>query len=116
MNNFDKRPLLIYDGECQFCIKWVNKFKISTADHVTFIPLQNIPLDFSYVTRAACLKSVHFINIDDKTSKGAEAIFQLFYSSNKARIFFILYKWIPPFRFISELIYSWIARNRHLFS
>ena len=47
MNNFDKRPLLIYDGECQFCIKWANKFKISTGDHVTFIPLQNIPLDFS---------------------------------------------------------------------
>ena len=27
MNSYDKRPLLIYDGECDFCIKWANKFK-----------------------------------------------------------------------------------------
>ena len=116
MNTFDKRPLLIYDGECQFCIKWANKFKMLTVDYVTFIPLKNIPLDFIYVNRAACLQSVHFINIHDKVSKGAEAIFQLFYTAKKAKLLFILYKWVPHFRFVSELIYNWIARNRNLFS
>ena len=115
MNNHDKRPLLIYDGECQFCIKWANKFKTFTGNYVTFIPLQNIPLDYEHVTRSACLQSVHFININDKVSKGAEAIFQLFYTANKAKLLFILYKWVPPFRFTSELIYNWIAKNRHLF-
>ncbi len=116
MNSYDKRPLLIYDGECEFCIKWANKFKTLTSHFVTYIPLQKIPLDYNYISRAACLQSVHFININDRVSKGAEAIFQLFYTANKARLLFILYKWVPPFRFISELIYKWIARNRHLFS
>ena len=98
MNTFDKRPLLIYDGECQFCIKWANKFKMLTGDYVTFIPLQNIPLDFSYVTRAACLQSVHFINIHDNVSKGAEAIFQLFYTSKKAKLLLSLIHISEPTR------------------
>ena len=75
----------------------------------------NIPLDYEHVTRSACLQSVHFITINDKVSKGAEAIFQLFYTANKSKLLFILYKWVPPFRFTSELIYNWIAKNRHLF-
>ena len=116
MNSYDKRPLLIYDGECEFCIKWATKFKTFSNHYVTYVPLQNIPLDYEYVSRSACLQSVHFININDRVSKGAEAIFQLFYFSNKAKLLFILYKWFPPFRFLSELIYRWIAKNRHLFS
>ena len=116
MNNFDQRPLLIYDGECKFCIAWANKFKIIAGDNVTFITLQDIPPDNKYVTRAACLQSVHFINTNNKVSKGAEAIFLLFYTANKAKFLFILYKWVPPFRFISELFYNWIAKNRRLFS
>ena len=92
-----------------------SKFKTFTGNYVTFIPLQNIPLDYEHVTRSACLQSVHFININDKVSKGAEAIFQLFYTANKSKLLFILYKWVPPFRFTSELIYNWIAKNRHLF-
>ena len=86
MNSYDKRPLLIYDGECEFCIKWSTKFKTLSNHYVTYVPLQNIPLDYEYVSRSACLQSVHFININDRVSKGAEAIFQLFYSSNKAKL------------------------------
>ena len=57
MNNFDKRPLLIYDGECQFCIKWANKFKISTGDHVTFIPLQKT----SFIVVVASILSFEYL-------------------------------------------------------
>ncbi|MDP6877381.1 MAG: DCC1-like thiol-disulfide oxidoreductase family protein [Candidatus Marinimicrobia bacterium] len=116
MNSYEKRPLLIYDGECQYCIKWANKFETFTSHLVTYVPLQKIPLNYKYITRAACLQSVHFININDRVSKGAEAIFQLFYTAKKARLLFILYKWFPPFRFTSELVYKWISKNRHLLS
>ena len=70
MNSYDKRPLLIYDGECEFCIKWATKFKTFSNHYVSYVPLQNIPLDYEYVSRSACLQSVHFININDRVSNG----------------------------------------------
>ena len=116
MNELENRPLLIYDGECEFCVKYACKFKAMTGRLITFIPLQNLPVDYEYVSRAACLKSVQFIDGNNRVSKGAEAIFQLFHTAKKASFLCTFYRRIPIFRVFTEFIYSWIARNRHLFS
>lgn len=116
MKKFEKRPLLIYDGECEFCIKWARKFKAMTGKFITFIPLQYLPVDYEYVTRAACLKSVQYIDGNNRVSKGAEAVFQLFHTAKKGSFLFTCYRRIPIFRVFTEFIYSWVARNRHLFS
>ena len=69
MDEFENRPLLIYDGECEFCVKWAHKFKVMAGKYITFIPLQNLPVNYEYATRAACLKSVQYIDIDNRISK-----------------------------------------------
>ena len=115
MNELENRPLLIYDGECEFCVKWARKFKAMAGKFITFIPLQNLPVDYEYVSRAACLKSVQYIDGNNRVSKGAEAIFQLFHTAKKSSFLFTFYRRIPIFRVFTEFIYSWIARNRHLF-
>ena len=116
MKEFEKRPLLIYDGECEFCIKWARKFKAMTGKFITFIPLQYLPVDYEYVTRAACLKSVQYIDGNNRVSKGAEAVFQLFHTAKKGSFLLTCYRRIPIFRFLTEYVYSLVARNRHLFS
>jgi len=73
-------------------------------------------LDYEYVTRAACLKSVQYIDGNNRVSKGAEAVFQLFHTAKKGSFLFTCYRRIPIFRIFTEFIYSWVARNRHLFS
>ena len=116
MNELENRPLLIYDGECEFCVKYACKFKAMTGRLITFIPLQNLPVDYEYVSRAACLKSVQFIDGNNRVSKGAEAIFQLFHTAKKGSFLLSCYRRIPIFRFLTEYVYSLVARNRHLFS
>ena len=116
MDEFENRPLLIYDGECDFCVKWVHKFKAMAGQFITFIPLQNLPVDYKYVSREACLKSVQYIDRNNRVSKGAEAVFQLFHTAKKGSFLFTCYRRIPIFRILTEFIYSWAARNRHLFS
>jgi len=116
VDEFENRPLLIYDGECEFCVKWVHKFKVMAGKYITFIPLQNLPVNYEYATRAACLKSVQYIDIDNRISKGAEAVFQLFHTAKKMSFLLTCYRRIPIFRFLTEYTYSLVARNRHLFS
>ena len=116
MAEFENRPLLIYDGECEFCVKWAHKFKVMAGKYITFIPLQNLPVNYEYATRAACLKSVQYIDIDNRISKGAEAVFQLFHTAKKRSCLLTCYRRIPIFRILTEYVYSLVARNRHLFS
>ena len=116
IKEFEKRPLVIYDGECEFCIKWARKFKAMAGKFITFIPLQSLPVDYEYITQAACLKSVQYIDDDNRISKGAEAVFQLFHTAKKMSFLLIFYRRIPIFRFLTEYVYSLVARNRNLFS
>ena len=48
MDEFENRPLLIYDGECEFCVKWAHKFKVMAGKYITFIPLQNLPVNYEW--------------------------------------------------------------------
>jgi len=116
IKEFEKRPLFIYDGECEFCLKWVRKFKAMAGKFITFIPLQDIPVNYEYIAQAACLKSVQYIDVDNRIFKGAEAIFQLFHTAKKGSFLLSCYRRIPIFRFLTEYVYSLAARNRHLFS
>ncbi len=116
IKEFEKRPLFIYDGECEFCIKWVRKFKAMTGKFITFIPLQDIPVNYEYIAQAACLKSVQYIDVDNRICKGAEAVFQLFHTAKKGSFLLSCYRRIPIFRFLTEYLYSLAAKNRHLFS
>jgi len=116
VDEFENRPLLIYDGECEFCVKWARKFKAMSGKFITFVPLQNLPVNYEYVTRAACLKSVQYIDNDNRIVKGAEAVFQLFHIAKKGSFLLTCYRRIPIFRFLAEYVYSLVARNRQLFS
>ena len=116
MDEFENRPLLIYDEDCEFCVKWAHEFKVMAGKYITFIPLQNLPVNYKYATRAACLKSVQYIDNDNRISKGAEAVFQLFHKAKKGSFLLTCYRRIAIFRFLTEYVYSLVARNRHLFS
>ena len=83
---------------------------------ITFIPLQDLPVNYKYIAQEACLKSVQYIDVDNRICKGAEAVFQLFHTAKKGSFLLSCYRRIPIFRFLTEYVYSLAARNRHLFS
>ena len=36
------RSVLIYDGECNFCVRWVGRLKHMTKDRVEYLPSQEV--------------------------------------------------------------------------
>ena len=113
------RPLLIYDGECDFCCRCVARFRRRTGERVDFAPLQDAALAqrFPEVPRAACEEAVHYIEPDGRVTRGAEASFLALASCGGVlRWPLRVYGSCRPAAAIAECGYRFIARHRMFFS
>ena len=60
------KPLMIYDGDCGFCGRWIQRWKRTTADRVEYLPFQDpsIAARFPELPREAFERSVHLVEPD----------------------------------------------------
>jgi predicted DCC family thiol-disulfide oxidoreductase YuxK len=112
---FDK-ALMIWDGECQFCRGWINRWKQSMGRKIDFLTSQEIGHHFWEISEDSYQKAVHLIERNGRISRGAEAVFRA-YAIGKGKPFFLsAYRRIPVFAWLSEWFYSLVATNRSFFS
>jgi predicted DCC family thiol-disulfide oxidoreductase YuxK len=111
-------PLMIYDGDCEFCVFWIRRWKKMTGDKVRYAPFQDAMMlrQFPELSRAQCETAVQFIETDGQVFKGAEAALRsLIYSSGKAWLL-KLYQRSRFFAWLGEMVYKFVARHRIFFS
>ncbi|WP_439881250.1 thiol-disulfide oxidoreductase DCC family protein [Pontibacter sp. MBLB2868] len=107
------KPILVYDGECAFCLYWVNKWKQITAEEVDYTPFQQVPPVYFGVSREQFQKSVYLITYYRRLY-GAEAVFELL-SIGGNNTWLQLYHGIPFADSLFELGYRIVADNRNFF-
>jgi predicted DCC family thiol-disulfide oxidoreductase YuxK len=108
-------PLLIYDGECNFCKRWVARWKKWTGERVTYRPLQEIGEDIPEIAKSTLEASVHLVEPDGRIFRGADAVFRtLEYTQPKPK--FLWLRLLPGFMPLARFAYDFIARRRSLFS
>jgi predicted DCC family thiol-disulfide oxidoreductase YuxK len=108
----EARSTLIYDGDCNFCIRCVERLKIITKGKVECLPFQSSRERFSEILIGDCERSIHWIDINGNVFGGAEAIFRtLACVSEKAWMLWI-YKNVPGFALVAESIYQIVSKNR----
>lgn len=112
----NKKPLLIYDGDCGFCRSWINRWQRITGDSIDYAPYQEVAHNYPKISTSQFQSSVQLIESDQQVYTGAEAVFKTLAYNPKRRWLLKLYKRIPGFAFITELGYQIIARNRQTFS
>ncbi len=104
-------PLLVYDGDCGFCRKWVERWKRRTGDRVDYAPYQEAASRFPQIPYEQFEKGVKLIEIDGSVSSDAEAVFRVLgYGGNTVALW--SYKNIPGFQRISEYVYRYVAAHR----
>jgi len=42
-------PLLIYDGDCSFCMRWIHRWRLITGSRVSYVPYQATASQFSQI-------------------------------------------------------------------
>ena len=94
------RPTLIYDGNCSFCLIWVEFWKTLTADRVDYRPASQQINAVEYRT-------------PDARYLGAEAVSQLLYGVSGYEWMLRFYRNLPGFEPLAELLYRFVAAHRN---
>lgn len=110
------KPLLIYDGDCGFCKRWVRRWWARTGERVDYAPYQQPDvLERHGVPPTAARRSVQLVLPDGHRYEGAEAVFRLLMLAPGRHVFARLGR-LPVLRWIAERLYRFIARHRVLAS
>jgi len=109
------RPLLVYDGDCGFCVYSVRYWHKLTGDRVIYRPYQEVAAQYSSIPISDFQRAVQFITHDGHRASAAEASFlTLSYAPGKG-FWLALYRKLPGFAAASELAYAFVAAHREAF-
>lgn len=111
------RPLLVFDGECAFCLRWVRRCQTRTGRRVEYLAFQDpqVAARFPEIPRPQFEAAVQLIRPDGSVCGGAEAAFETLAFSRWHR----LLKWYRRSRWFARLAdwsYAFVARHRAFFS
>ena len=109
------RPLLVYDGDCGFCGYSVRYWKKLTGDRVDYRPYQEMAAQYPAIPIADFQRAVQFIAPGGHRSSAAEASFLTLSHAPGKGFWLALYRRLPGFAIISELVYAFIAVHRPAF-
>jgi predicted DCC family thiol-disulfide oxidoreductase YuxK len=108
----NKKPVIIFDGDCSFCRIWIEYWKEVTGDAVEYKPYQEVADQYPQIPHEQFTTSVQFIREDGTVVSGARAVFQSLACNSNKRWMLWMYKRIPGVSFITEFCYRLIARHR----
>jgi predicted DCC family thiol-disulfide oxidoreductase YuxK len=112
------KPLLVFDGDCHFCSRWIRRWRQITGDAVDYLPFQDeqIAARFPEIPRRQFEKSVQLLAPDGAVFSGAEAIFRTLAQNPKRKRPLRLYETWPLFARLAESAYEFVAAHRVGFS
>lgn len=106
------KPLLLFDGDCHFCRRWIERWRELTAGAVEYAPFQEVGERFPEIPREAFERSLQFIETDGTVFSGAEAVFRSLGQNRRCRWLIWCYQRLPGFAAMTEAAYALVARNR----
>jgi len=108
----DRRPLLVYDGACAFCRRWVRRWQMLTGARVRYAPYQALADPFEGVAHLAFASAVHLRDARGRWTRGAEAALGALADVPALGVAARLYHRFQPFAAVAESAYRWVARHR----
>jgi len=108
------KPLLIFDGDCGFCRRWVARWQRAVGDAVEYLPFQDEAVKAKYpeIPQRDLEEAIHFILPDGSVCRGAEAAFRSLATGGVERWMYWCYRWLPLFAPVSEFLYRQVASHR----
>jgi len=111
------KPLLIYDGECRFCCRWIEAAKAITGDRVDYERSQVVGRQFPQIAPEEFARAVQWVGEDGSICSGAEAVFSALATATwYGRVALAICRRVPLFARVAQAVYAGIAAHRGFFS
>ena len=112
-----QKPLLIFDGECHFCRRWIARWKEATRDRVDYLPSQEAAQRFPEIPPEEFTRAVQWVEPHGRREAGAAAILcALATTSPVMRQVLAFYRRFSFFAHFAEGVYMAVSRHRSLLS
>ena len=112
VSNPPPKPLMIWDGDCHFCRRWIERWREITAGEVEYATYQEAAGRFPEIPREQFPKSVVYIDKDGGVCFAAEAVYRSLRCRSSRKWLAWSYNHVPGFAPISEAVYKFIACHR----
>lgn len=110
------KSILIFDGDCGFCRRWVRYAQALTGATIDYEPYQKVHFLYNHIPVSRFREAVHYVSETGQAYYGAEAVFKVLARVPGYKGWLWLYRRFPGFKFLSEWGYKLIARRRPLFN
>jgi predicted DCC family thiol-disulfide oxidoreductase YuxK len=107
-----EKPLMIYDGECAFCRKWIGRWHNVTEDRIDYAPSQEVASRFPEIPESDLKGAVQLILPNGEVFSGAAAAFKTLALSGRGAWLFKLHCRVRLFAILADALYAFIARRR----
>jgi predicted DCC family thiol-disulfide oxidoreductase YuxK len=94
------KPVLIFDGNCEFCLRWVKRWRAHTGDQVRYAAVHD-----------PNLREVLLVMPDGTTYRGADAVFRALEYAPSLRPLARIGQ-LPLVRNVARVCYRFIAGHR----
>lgn len=113
-----EKPVLLFDGDCNFCRRWIARWQGFTGDAVEYIPYQHASVAdrFPELSPERMAEAVHLVTTDGAVHTGADAVFRALAVPSGRHWTVWAYRRVPAFARTSEFFYGLVARHRMFFS
>src|SRR5919198_5360904 len=102
VSNRPPKPLMIWDGDCHFCKRWIERWREITAGKVEYATYQEAVSQFPEIPIEQFKRAVALIDSDGRTFFGAEAVYRsLRYRASRKWLAWS-YDRMPGFAAVSE--------------
>jgi predicted DCC family thiol-disulfide oxidoreductase YuxK len=112
------KPLMVFDGDCNFCTLWIRRWQQMTGESLDYLPAQDpqIAARFPEIPREQFDTAVQLIEPDGSVYAGAEAVFRALAQNPHWQWPRHFYETSVPFADLTEWAYHLVATNRKFFS
>lgn len=111
----DGRPVLYWDADCNFCRRWVDRWREDSAGTVDYETLQSASPEVIAAAGGVPFKRIVLRRADGSLATGAAAALEALAAGGRGgRGILALYRGFPPFRFAADTFYVLVADHRPL--
>ena len=109
------KPLMIFDDDCNFCRRWIARWRRATGDRVEYLAARDprVAAEFPEIPRENFTASVQLIERDGSVYGGAEAVFRSLAVAPHRRGMLWAYRRVPGVASVTEWFYRLVATHRN---
>ncbi len=113
MTDDRSKPLLVFDGHCAFCRRWVQRWKNRTGDLVDYEPYQQAAGRFPEIPLWKFASEMQLIEPGGQIFSGPTAVFRALSLAGHWRGLFWADQHIPGFTALARFVYRPVAAHRN---